>query len=549
MPPDARFDARSQKRARKLEAAHAIAKGKFLAPDAVTPLLEAVIAPTDTVIIEGDNQKQADFLAKCLLGVDPAKVHHLHMCQSSIILPEHLDLFERGIASRIDFAYAGPQGERLFRMLADKKLVIGDIHTYVELYTRYFADLLPDVCLLVAEKADKAGNVYTGFSTEETPALIEATAFKGGIVVVQVNEVVDALTRVDIPADWVDFIVQSPRPFYIEPLFTKDPGQMTELQVLMAMMALRAIYAKYLPRTVNHGVGFNTAAIELLFPTYGLELGLKGKACTHWALNPHPTMIPAVESGFVETIYPVGGEVGMEAYVNSKPDIFPIGFDGTMRSNRFFSQMCGHYAADMFIGSTLQIDIQGNSSTVTSGRLVGYGGAPNFGCDARGRRYASPAWLAAGKEAYAGAPMPRGRKLVVQIVETYHGRMQPTFVEKLDAWEFAQQGFFANPPVMIYGDDVSHIVTEEGVANLLLCRTPQEREQAIRGVAGYTPVGLARDRAMVDALRERGAVAWPEDLGIKESQASRDLLAAKSIKDLVDWSGGLYDPPSRFRNW
>ncbi len=44
-------------------------------------------------------------------------------------------------------------------------------------------------------------------------------------------------------------------------------------------------------------------------------------------------------------------------------------------------------------------------------------------------------------------------------------------------------------PVMIYGDDVSHIVTEEGIANLLLCRTAAEREQAVRGVAGFTDVG------------------------------------------------------------
>ena len=27
------------------------------------------------------------------------------------------------------------------------------------------------------------------------------------------------------------------------------------------------------------------------------------------------------------------------------------------------------------------------------------------------------------------------------------------------------------------------------------------------------------------------------------------MLAAKSIRDLVDWSGGLYNPPTRFRNW
>jgi malonate decarboxylase alpha subunit len=29
----------------------------------------------------------------------------------------------------------------------------------------------------------------------------------------------------------------------------------------------------------------------------------------------------------------------------------------------------------------------------------------------------------------------------------------------------------------------------------------------------------------------------------------QDVLAARSIKDLVRWSGGLYAPPSKFRNW
>ena len=59
---------------------------------------------------------------------------------------------------------------------------------------------------------------------------------------------------------------------------------------------------------------------------------------------------------------------------------------------------------------------------------------------------------------------------------------------------------------MIYGDDVTHILTEEGIANLLLCRSDEEREQAIRGVAGYTAVGLARDRRMVENLRDRGVI-------------------------------------------
>jgi malonate decarboxylase alpha subunit len=102
---------------------------------------------------------------------------------------------------------------------------------------------------------------------------------------------------------------------------------------------------------------------------------------------------------------------------------------------------------------------------------------------------------------------------------------------------------------MIHGDDVSHVVTEEGIANLLLCRTPAERAEAIRGVAGYTPVGRARSRAAVEALRDRGIIRRPEDLGVDVRLATRDLLAARTVKDLVRWSGGRYDPPRRFRSW
>jgi malonate decarboxylase alpha subunit len=127
--------------------------------------------------------------------------------------------------------------------------------------------------------------------------------------------------------------------------------------------------------------------------------------------------------------------------------------------------------------------------------------------------------------------------------------MQPAFVEKLDAWGLAETTGMELPPVMIYGDDVSHILTEEGIANLLLCRTDEEREQAIRGVAGYTAVGLGRDKRMVENLRDRGVIRRAEDLGIDKRLATRDLLAARSVKDLVRASGGLYDPPKRFRNW
>jgi malonate decarboxylase alpha subunit len=524
--------------------------GKALPYARAADLLHAVLECGDRVCLEGNNQKQADFLAQTLAALDPARVNGLHMLQSVLALPEHLDVFERGVAAKLDFSFSGPQAARVARLVAAGKLNIGAIHTYLELFSRYFIDLPPRVALIAAEAADRHGNLYTGPNTEDTPPIVEATAFKNGIVIVQVNKIMDTLPRIDVPGDWVDFVIESPQPYYIEPLFTRDPAQISEIQVLMAMMAIKGIYAEYQVERLNHGIGFDTAAIELLLPTYAESLGLKGKIARHWALNPHPALIPAIESGFAETVYSFGSELGMEDYIRARPDVFSVGADGSMRSNRAMCQAAGHYACDMFIGSTLQIDLQGNSSTATVGRIAGFGGAPNMGADARGRRHASPAWLKAGAQARAGRKaIPRGQKLVVQIVETFREHMQPAFVETLDAWELAEQAGMAIPPVMIYGDDVTHILTEEGIANLLLCRSDEEREQAIRGVAGYTPVGLARDRAMVENLRDRGIIQRPDDLGVDRRLATRDLLAAKNMKDLVRASGGLYNPPRRFRNW
>ncbi|PWC55688.1 malonate decarboxylase subunit alpha [Azospirillum sp. TSH7] len=544
------WNLQGRNRDERLARAAGLTEGKRVATADARALLEAVLEPGDRVCLEGNNQKQADFLARTLASVDPARVNGLHMVQSVLALPEHLDVFERGIAAKLDFSFSGPQGARLARMVADGRIAVGAIHTYLELFGRYFVDLTPRVSLVAAQAADAAGNLYTGPNTEDTPVIVEATAFKRGIVIAQVNELVDTVPRVDIPGGWVDFVIQSPTPHYIEPLFTRDPAQISEIQVLMAMMAIKGIYAEYGVQRLNHGIGFDTAAIELLLPTYADSLGLKGKICRHWALNPHPALIPAIEAGFVESVHSFGSELGMEAYIQARPDVFFTGADGSMRSNRALCQAAGHYACDLFIGSTLQIDLAGNSSTATLGRIAGFGGAPNMGADARGRRHASPAWLKAGREAREGSgQMPRGQKLVVQMVETFREHMQPAFVDRLDAWELAESAGMELPPVMIYGDDVTHILTEEGIANLLLCRNAEEREQAIRGVAGYTPVGRGRDRRMVENLRDRGVIRRPEDLGIDKRMATRDLLAARSVKDLVRASGGLYDPPKRFRNW
>lgn len=534
---------------RRLERARHFADGVVLSTDHIVAALQALIAPGDRVVLEGNNQKQADFLSRALAQTDPDVLHDLHLIIPSVSRPEHLDLFERGIAGKLDFAYAGAQSLRISQLLQDGLLEIGAIHTYIELYARLYVDLTPNVVLVAGYQADRHGNLYTGPSTEDTPALVEAAAFRDGIVIAQVNEIVDDvgdLPRVDIPGAWIDFVVQSDKPFFIEPLFTRDPRLIKPIHILMAMMAIRGVYERHQVQSLNHGIGFNTAAIELILPTYGEQLGLKGKICRYWTLNPHPTLIPAIESGWIDSVHCFGGELGMEAYVAQRPDVFFTGRDGSLRSNRALCQLAGQYAVDLFIGSTLQMDALGNSSTVTHGRLTGFGGAPNMGHDPHGRRHATPAWL---DLLQTDSPLERGRKLVVQVVETFQAGGRPSIVESLDAVDVGRDANMPLAPVMIYGDDVTHVLTEEGIAYLYKARSLEERKRMIAAVAGVTPIGLHSSAEERARLRRDGLVALPEDLDVDRAQATRSLLAAKSVADLVDWSGGLYAPPARFRSW
>ena len=526
----------------RLLAAKPVANGKFVSKENALALLKAIVRSGDRICIEGDNQKQADFFARELVKLDPADVNHLHMTQSTVVLNEHLDLFRLGIADRLDFAYSGPQSKALYQLAAEKKVKIGAIHTYLELYGRYFVDLYPQVAILAAEACDEAGNIYTGNNTEDSPLIAEATRFKMGIVVVQAKHKMAQLPRVDIPASWIDFIVVTGEDYHLQPLFTRDPGKITNQQILMAMMAMKGIYAPYGVEALNHGLGYATAAIELLLPTYGAQLGLKGKVATRWVLNPHPTLIPAIEAGFVEHVYAFGGEPGMEDYVQARPDIFAVGPDGAMRSNRCCAHIAGLYAIDLFIGATLQIDRFGNSSTAIKGMIAGFGGAPNLGGTPPGRRHNTAATTAAG---CTREQVFRGRKLVVQLTPTRSEKKNiPVFVEELDAQQLHKDGVFSEPPIMIAGDQVTHIVTETGIAYLDKCPDSETRQKAVAAVAGDTPVGLTVNAATVETLRAAGIVKTISDLGIDPATATPDLLPAHSLQDLVTASGGLYRIPA-----
>jgi len=163
-----------------------------------------------------------------------------------------------------------------------------------------------------------------------------------------------------------------------------------------------------------------------------------------------------------------------------------------------------------------------------------------MGHDPHGRRHSSHAWLDLITE---NKPIVRGRKIVVQTVETFQKGDVPAFVETLDAVQVGKQAGMPIAPVMIYGDDVSHVVTEEGIAYLYKAEGQEERRRALAAVA------VKAVASETEALRKKGVVAYPEDIGVRRLDAKRSLLAARSMEDLVAWSGGLYNPPTRFRSW
>ena len=168
-----------------------------------------------------------------------------------------------------------------------------------------------------------------------------------------------------------------------------------------------------------------------------------------------------------------------------------------------------------------------------------------MGHDPHGRRHSSGPWL---KLLRGEAPIQRGRKLVVQIAETFQRGGVPVFVDTLDAVEVGRQNGMPIAPIMIYGDDVTHVVTEEGIAYLYRAEGEVDRRAALAAVAGVSPIGLKSRAADAERLRRLQVIAYPEDLGVSRLQAKRSLLAAADIADLVRWSGGLYQPPSRFRS-
>src|SRR3546814_20931406 len=132
------------------------------------------------------------------------------------------------------------------------------------------------------------------------------------------------------------------------------------------------------------------------------------------------------------------------------------------------------------------------------------------------------------------------------MCETLQEGGKPTFVELPDAVEGAKKSVRPLAPIMIDGEDVTHLITEEGIAYLDKALSLEERQAMIAAVAGVTSIGLRHNPKDTARMRREGLISLPEDLRIRLTDPNRELLAATHVADLVEWSGGLYNPPAKF---
>jgi len=178
-------------RASRLARAAALSgvSGKVCPADQATRLLEAIIEPGDRVAIEAIIRRQADFLGRSsgergsCAGTRPA---HGAVCVGAARPSRRVRARYREPPGFCLRGAAKPQACRTSSVSTAVR--IGAIHTYLDSTPRALVDLTPRVALVVATRPIATATIYTGPNTEDTPTIIEAAAFHGGIVVAQVNE-------------------------------------------------------------------------------------------------------------------------------------------------------------------------------------------------------------------------------------------------------------------------------------------------------------------------------------------------------------------------
>jgi malonate decarboxylase alpha subunit len=86
------WNIQSEERQRRITAGSSFTSGKDIDSNRLAEFLSVVIQRGDRVCLG-----QQPGAGRC------AGLHSLHMVQFGVVLPEHLDLFEKGVAEKLDF--------------------------------------------------------------------------------------------------------------------------------------------------------------------------------------------------------------------------------------------------------------------------------------------------------------------------------------------------------------------------------------------------------------------------------------------------------------
>jgi malonate decarboxylase alpha subunit len=106
---------RRERKNRRLQRLARYCSDRVLDSGKIIEAMEELVEPGDRICLEGNNQKQADFLSRKLAQVDPERIHGLHLLISVLSRPEHMDLFDRGIASSFPAGRDGRQITNSYR--------------------------------------------------------------------------------------------------------------------------------------------------------------------------------------------------------------------------------------------------------------------------------------------------------------------------------------------------------------------------------------------------------------------------------------------------
>ena len=78
----------------------------------------------------------------------------------------------------------------------------------------------------------------------------------------------------------------------------------------------------------------------------------------------------------------------------------------------------------------------------------------------------------------------------------------------------------------------------------------RQREYFLKGATrslAFRQLALQKLQAALKAQESLLIHALPEDLGISPDKANRTMLAAQSLEEIAEISGGLYHVPERFQ--